>query len=75
VDLPALGTGFSIPFFIVEGAEDDVTPASLAQAYFDEITAPRKAFLLIPDAGHMALLTKSDLFLKFLLTNVRSLAL
>ncbi len=75
VDLPALGTGFSIPFVIVEGAEDDVTPASLAQAYFDEITAPRKAFLLIPDAGHMALLTKSDLFLKFLLTNVRSLAL
>ncbi len=73
VDLPALGTDFSIPFFVVEGAEDDVTPASLAKAYFDQITAPSKAFLLIPEAGHMALLTKSDVFLKFLLTNVRPL--
>lgn len=54
VDLPALGTDFSIPFFVVEGEEDDVTPAPLARAYFDKVTAPHKAFLLIPDAGHMA---------------------
>jgi pimeloyl-ACP methyl ester carboxylesterase len=74
VDLPALGTDFSIPFFIVEGAEDDITPASLAQGYFDQITAPRKAFLLVPEAGHMALLTRSDDFLKFLLMQVRPLA-
>ncbi len=73
-DLPALGTDFSVPFFIVEGAQDDVTPASLAQSYFDRITAPRKSFLLMPDAGHMALLTKSDDFLKFLVTNVRPVA-
>src|SRR6267143_1259206 len=25
-DLPALGTNFSIPFFIIDGAEDDITP-------------------------------------------------
>jgi pimeloyl-ACP methyl ester carboxylesterase len=75
VDLPALGTDFSIPFFVVEGAEDDITPVSLAKSYFDQITAPHKAFYLIPDAGHMALLTRSDLFLKFLQTEVRPLAL
>ena len=74
-NLPALGTDFSIPFFVVEGAEDDITPASLAMAYFDQITAPRKAFWLMPDAGHMALLTRSDAFLRFLLANVRPLAL
>lgn len=74
-DLRTLGTDFSIPFFIVEGADDDITPASLAQAYFDEITAPRKQFLLMPDAGHMALLTRSDAFLRFLTTNVRPLLL
>ncbi len=74
VDLPALGTGFSIPFFIVEGAEDDVTPATVAHAYFDQIASPRKAFRLIADAGHMAVLTKPDDFLKLLLTNVRCLA-
>ena len=71
VDLPALGTNFSIPVFIVAGAEDDITPASLAQTYFGQITAPRKSFLLMPHAGHMALLTRSDDFLKFLLTTVR----
>ena len=74
VDLPALGTDFSIPFFVVEGEEDDITPASLARAYFDRITAPRKAFLLMPDAGHMALLTRSDAFLEFLMVNVRPLS-
>jgi len=74
-DLPALGTDFSIPVFIVEGAEDDVTPASLAQTYFDQITAPKKSFLLMPHAGHMALLTQSDAFLKFLVTDVRPVAI
>ena len=32
VDLPALGTDFPIPFFIVQGAEDDITPAALARS-------------------------------------------
>jgi pimeloyl-ACP methyl ester carboxylesterase len=75
VDLPSLGTDFPVPFFVVEGSEDDITPAAPAKAYFDKITAPRKAFSLIPDAGHMALLTRSDMFLKFLLDNVRVPAL
>jgi pimeloyl-ACP methyl ester carboxylesterase len=75
VDLPALGTDFSIPFFVVEGEEDDVTPAPLAKAYFDKVTAPHKGFLLMPDTGHMALLTRSDLFLKFLLDEVRPVVL
>ena len=75
MDLPSLGTEFSIPFFIVQGAEDDITPAALAQIYFDQVTAPRRSLLLIPDAGHMALMTRPDTFLKFLLANVRSLAL
>jgi pimeloyl-ACP methyl ester carboxylesterase len=75
MDLPALGTDFPVPFFIVQGAEDDITPAVLAQAYFNQITAPRKSMLLIPEAGHMALMTKRDVFLQFLLANVRPLAL
>ena len=74
-NLPALGTDFPIPFFIVQGEEDDITPASLARAYFDQITAPRKGFYVIPDAGHMALFTRSDLFLKVLEANVRPPAL
>jgi hypothetical protein len=37
--------------------------------------APRKSMLLIPGASHMALMTQPDSFLKFLLANVRPLAL
>ena len=75
VDLPALGTDFPIPFFVVQGADDDVTPAALAQEYFDRITAPRKSMLLVPGAGHMALMTRPGIFLNLLLANVRPLAL
>jgi pimeloyl-ACP methyl ester carboxylesterase len=74
-DVRTLGTNFSVPVFVVEGADDDITPASLARSYFDQIIAPHKAFLLIPNAGHMALLTRSDAFLQFLLVNVRPVAL
>jgi pimeloyl-ACP methyl ester carboxylesterase len=73
-DLRTLGTDFPMPVFMVEGADDDITPASLAKAYFDQIKAPHKAFFLMPDAGHMALLTQSDEFLKFLLREVRPVA-
>jgi pimeloyl-ACP methyl ester carboxylesterase len=75
VDLPAMGTDFSIPVFMLQGAEDDIMPTALAKTYFDQITAPHKEFLLIPEAGHAALLTRSDFFLKVLLTQVRPLAL
>ncbi len=74
-DLRTLGTDFPVPIFMVEGADDDITPASLAKAYFDQIQAPRKAFLLMPDAGHMAMLTRSDAFLQFLLDHVRLVAM
>lgn len=70
VDLPSLGNDFSIPFFVIDGAGDDITPVSLARAWFDRITAPRKGFFLIPDSGHLALMTRSDLFLRILAANV-----
>lgn len=52
VDLPALGTDFKIPIFILQGAADLTTTPEIAKAYFDSIKAPRKQFLLIPGTGH-----------------------
>ena len=52
VDLPALGTRFDVPVFIVQGAEDLVTTAEVTQAYFDEIEAPEKALVTVPRTGH-----------------------
>lgn len=49
-DLPALGTVFATPVFFFQGEDDDMTPAQLARAYFDKITAPSKAYESVPGA-------------------------
>ena len=41
-----------MPIFLVQGEEDLVTTPELAKAYFDTITAPEKAFVLLPRTGH-----------------------
>ena len=52
VDLPALGTRFAVPVFLVMGAEDLLSTPEVARRYFDTIDAPEKAFVLVPNAGH-----------------------
>ena len=75
VDLPALGTDFSIPIFIIQGEEDLTAPHEVAKAYFDSIKAPRKQFYLVPGTGHEASLPELNLMLKVLVEQVRPLAL
>jgi pimeloyl-ACP methyl ester carboxylesterase len=74
VDLKSLGTDFAIPIFVFQGAEDDVAATPLARAYVDAITAPQKKFIAIADAGHTAMYTRSDEFLRLLVEHVRPLA-
>jgi pimeloyl-ACP methyl ester carboxylesterase len=74
-DLPALGTDFAIPFFVFQGALDNITPAQPVKAYVDSITAPQKRLVLIPDAGHSVISTRSDEFLRLLDRLVRPLAI
>jgi pimeloyl-ACP methyl ester carboxylesterase len=52
VDLPKLGTTFSIPFYMVQGEQDLLTLPDVSRRYFDSIHAPRKEFVSIPRAGH-----------------------
>ncbi|AZM90475.1 alpha/beta hydrolase [Streptomyces sp. W1SF4] len=70
IDVWADGTTFRIPFFVFQGAQDVITPAARAKAYFDAVDAPRKAFALIQDASHFAALRHPDRFLDLLLTHV-----
>ena len=74
-DLPALGTDFAIPIFIVQGQEDLTAMPELAKAYFDSIKAPRKQFYLVPGTGHEPSAAPLDLTRKVLIEQVRSLAL
>lgn len=75
VDLAASDRDFVIPIFVFQGAHDDFTPVQLAQEYVDGITAPQKHVVLIADAGHDAIITKSGEFLELLVQRVRPLAI
>lgn len=52
VDLPALGTRFDVPVFMVQGTEDLVTVADVTREYFERISAPDKALMVVPRTGH-----------------------
>jgi pimeloyl-ACP methyl ester carboxylesterase len=71
----SLGTDFQIPMFVFQGALDKRTPAPLAQEYFDQIHAPRKAFVRFEGVGHFAAWTMPDRFLQELVRRVRPLAM
>jgi pimeloyl-ACP methyl ester carboxylesterase len=48
---------FALPYYVIQGRHDLFTPTPLAKAYFDRVTAPRKSYTEIEDAGHFALVT------------------
>ena len=73
-DLSLLGSTFKVPVFFFQGAQDEVTEASLVQEYFDRIDAPLKKIVLLQGQGHFAVWTQPDKFLKELDALVRPLA-
>ncbi len=75
IDLNALGTDFALPVFVLQGDQDDYTPAPLARAWFDAITAPAKTYVSIEGYGHMAAAVAPERFRDELVEHVRSLAL
>jgi pimeloyl-ACP methyl ester carboxylesterase len=70
-DARRLGLKFPLPFFILNGAEDQITPTDLAKHYFDSIQAPEKQFVVLKGVGHSAVLTEPDAFLRELVARVR----
>ena len=52
VDLPALGTHFAVPIFVVQGEKDLTALPEIAKAYFDTLDAPHKEFHSVRDSGH-----------------------
>jgi len=74
VDLRALGPDFAVPFFVFNGADDDIAPSPLARDYVAFIHAPEKQFVAIPNAGHTAMNSRSAEFLRLLDQYARPLA-
>lgn len=73
-DAARVGTKIDVPFFVVNGADDAVTPTPLAREYFDRVVSPHKEFVVLKNAGHSAILTEPDIFLRELVTRVRPYA-
>jgi pimeloyl-ACP methyl ester carboxylesterase len=73
-ELPTTAHRIKVPFFVIQGNEDMVTPTSVAVQYFEVVKAPKKRLILIDRAGHFALVTHREEFLAALVKNVRPLA-
>ncbi|MBP9792793.1 MAG: alpha/beta hydrolase [Flavobacterium sp.] len=43
---------FKIPAYLIQGAEDILTPKEKSKEYFDKIQAPKKEYYLLPNAAH-----------------------
>jgi pimeloyl-ACP methyl ester carboxylesterase len=62
-----------VPYVLIEGREDHVTPLAAAKAYFDTVRSLGKVFVPI-DGGHFACFTNTDQFMAALRTHVLPLA-
>lgn len=69
--LASLGPNFDIPMVFIQGTDDNITQAALAEEYFKTINAPHKEMVLLEGGGHFAFAGMGDRFLKELVTRVR----
>ncbi len=74
-DARKFGADIPLPFFIINGELDHITPTDLAKRYFDQVHAPVKQFVVLNGVGHSAVLVEPDVFLHELVTRVRPVAM
>lgn len=65
VDARTEGYDLRIPYFVIQGRDDNRTPPDDARAFFDKVHAPVKNYTAI-DGGHFAFVTNSAGFLNAL---------
>lgn len=73
-DLPKTACDIHTAYFVIQGRDDVITPTQAAVEYFKCVKAPKKELILIPNAGHFALMTASHEFLQALISKVRPIA-
>lgn len=52
INLMEDSSNFEIPVYFIQGAEDILTPKAMTEDYFNKLTAPKKEFIVLPDAAH-----------------------
>jgi pimeloyl-ACP methyl ester carboxylesterase len=73
-DARTAGLDFPIPFFVIQGRDDNRTPPAAARAFVDQVHAPAKGYTAI-EGGHFACLTNPSAFLDALDADIRSLGI
>ncbi|HEX8546184.1 MAG TPA: alpha/beta hydrolase [Cytophagaceae bacterium] len=66
-DFDQLGIEFNVPIYVFQGKDDCITPYVSAEKYFQEIISPKKKFVPISNAGHLAMFCNPTQFLQELL--------
>jgi pimeloyl-ACP methyl ester carboxylesterase len=69
-DARAVAAKFDIPFFVFQGAADNVTPTECARVFAETVQAPAAEFATIAGTGHLAAFTRPDEFLRLLAERV-----
>jgi len=73
-ELQDTASELAVPFVVVQGADDMVTPTSVAVHYVERVRAPKKQLVVIPGAGHFAIVTHREQFAAALVEHVLPLA-
>jgi pimeloyl-ACP methyl ester carboxylesterase len=63
VDLSATANRVEVPFLVIQGKDDAITPTAAAAAYHARVDAPMKRLVEIEGAGHFAHITHAAQFL------------
>ena len=74
-DLPQTAPALGTAYFLIQGQKDMMAATPQAVHYFKMVKAPYKSLVIIPNAGHFALMTAPDPFLDALVKKVRPLAI
>ncbi|HEX4242713.1 MAG TPA: alpha/beta hydrolase [Steroidobacteraceae bacterium] len=56
-----VGTRMAVPYVLIMGRFDWQTPIPLARQYYEEVCAPYKAYVELPNAAHVAMLEQPGL--------------
>jgi pimeloyl-ACP methyl ester carboxylesterase len=62
-NLDELGMSFSVPIYLLQGTQDNITVMSSTRAYYDAIRAPHKEFVGLEGGGHFAVWSMPNRFL------------
>jgi pimeloyl-ACP methyl ester carboxylesterase len=73
-DAGAAGYDLPVPFFVIQGSDDNRTPPEAARVFVSQVRAPVKGYTAI-EGGHFACLTNAAGFLNALDSDIRGLGI